>query len=142
MTNFARIRDLARQEEKLRWAVEKQMAKATRITPTFSDAPRGGGSGQRMEEDVIRLTMLKEQHAETQAELEAERAILSEYTRKLKDGTQRAAMEYRYMKAMRITEIGEAMGYSERQVFRILQRAEAQVIQWQTAKEGKSKAKA
>ena len=142
MINFARIRDLARQEERLRWAVKRQEAKCTKITPTYSNAPRGGGGEQRREEDMIRLLTVKEQHNAVKEALEDERDNLSRYTRRLKDGTWRAAMEYRYMKAMRITEIGEAMGYSERQVFRILQRAEAQVLQWQTAKDGKAKAKA
>ena len=139
MTNFARIRDLARQEERLRWAVQRQEAKCTKITPTYSNMPKGGGGNQRREEDMIRLVLVKEQHGAVKAELDTERESLGRYTRRLKDGTWRAAMEYRYMKNMRITEIGEAMGYSERQVFRILQRAEAQVIQWQKAKEAKKK---
>ena len=141
MISFERIRDLARQEERLRWAVERQEAKCTKITPTYSNTPKGGGGDQRREEDMIRLVLVKEQHEAVKAALGDARANLDRYTRRLKDGTQRAAMQYRYMKNMRITEIGEAMGYSERQVFRILQRAEAQVIQWQKVKEGKGKAK-
>lgn len=141
MISFERIRDLARQEERLRWAVERQEAKCKKTTPTYSNTPKGGGGDQRREEDMIRLVLVKEQHEAVKAALGDARANLDRYTRRLKDGTQRTAMKYRYMKNMRITEIGEAMGYSERQVFRILQRAEAQVIQWQKVKEGKGKAK-
>ena len=139
MTSFARIRDLAKQEERLRWAVERQTAKCTRSTTTYSDGPKGGGSGQRMEEDVVRLVMLKEQHAAIEAELEAERAYLGGYVRQLKDGTPRTAMTMRYMNNMRIVEIGDIMGYSERQVFRLLQRAESIIIQRQKAREGRKK---
>lgn len=139
MTSFTRIRDLARQEERLRWAVQKQEAKATRITPTYSNAPKGGGSGQRMEEDTVKLILLKEQRDAVAKELAGERETLARYTKRLKDGTQRTAMALRYMKNLRISEIGEAMGYTERQVFRILRRAESQVIQWQKVKEGQKK---
>lgn len=139
MTNFARIRELARQEERLRWAVERQRAKCTRKTPTYSDGPRGSGGGQRMEEDTIRLVMLKDQLEHVREELEPERALLQRYVKKLKDGTQRAAMEMRYMKAMGIIEIGDTMGYSERQVRRILKRAESLVLQREKASEDRRK---
>ena len=139
MTNFARIRELARQEEKLRWAVERQMAKCTRITPTYSDGPKGGGSGQRMEEDVIRLALLKDQLADVREELNIERSILQRYINRLKDGTQRAAMNMRYMRGMGIAAIGETIGYSERQIRRILKRAESLVLQREKASEDRRK---
>ena len=126
---FTRIRNLARMEERQRWAVERQMAKCTRSTPVYSAAPRGGGTGQRMEEDVILLGMLKDQHQETRTELEQARASIAPGIRQLRDGNQRMAMTMRYMKNMRIIEIGDVMGYSERQVFRILEKAEARIIQ-------------
>lgn len=135
MTNFARIRDLARQEERLRWAVKRQIAKCTRITPTYTDGPRATGNGQQREEDNVRLIMLKDQLAIVQGELDAERGALKPYVDKLGDGTQRSAMDMRYMKAMGIIEIGDTMGYSERQVRRILKRAESLVLQRQKAKE-------
>lgn len=139
MIDFGRIRDLARQEERLRWAVEKQMAKCTRITPTISDMPKGGGSGQRMEEDVIRLALLKEQHEAVAGELQGERRALEPYIRRLRDGTQRTAMTLRYMQNKRIGVIMDVMGYSERQVFRILERAESKVLQRFKGKEGQRK---
>lgn len=129
MNTFQRIRNLAKQEERQRWAVERQTARCTRITPIISDMPKGGGSGQKMEEDVILLTILKEQHAETLAALKAERGQIAPCIRRLKDGNQRTAMTLRYMKNMRIVEIGNTMGYSERQVFRILEKAETVVLQ-------------
>lgn len=139
MTIFQRIRDLARQEERLRWAVERQRARCTRITPTISNMPKGGGSGQRMEEDVIRLTMVKDQYDTVARELRAERAALAPRIAQLKDGTQRTAMTMRYMKNMRIIEIGDAVGYSERQVFRVLERAESKILQRLKGKEGQKK---
>jgi DNA-directed RNA polymerase specialized sigma subunit len=135
MTNFARLRDLIKQEERLGWAVKRQNAKCTRSTQVFDSVPRGGGDGQRMESDAVRLVLLKEQHGLVKAELDKERAGLKIYMRRLDNGTQRAAMEMRYMKGVRVTEIGDAMGYTERQVFRILKRAETQINQWQRVKE-------
>ena len=81
-----------------------------------------------MEEDVILLGMLKEQYGATRSELDAARAAIAPRVRRLQDGNQRTAMTMRYMKNMRIMEIGDAMGYSERQVFRILERAEAIIL--------------
>lgn len=130
MNVFQRIRNLAKMEERQRWAVEHQMARCARLSPVLSDMPKGGGgSGQRMEEDVILLTILKDQHEKTLAELKTERGTIAPGIRALKDGNQRTAMTLRYMKNMRITEIGNTMGYSERQVFRILERAETKVQQ-------------
>lgn len=128
MNVFQKIRNLSRMEERQRWAVERQMAKCTRITPVYSSTPKGGGGGQRMEEDVILLGMLKEQYGATRSELDAARAAIAPRVRRLQDGNQRTAMTMRYMKNMRIMEIGDAMGYSERQVFRILERAEAIIL--------------
>lgn len=129
MNVFQRIRNLAKMEERQRWAVERQMARCARLSPVLSDMPKGGGGGQRMEEDVILLTILKEQHEKTLAELKTERGTIAPGIRALRDGNQRTAMTLRYMKNMRITEIGNTMGYSERQVFRILERAETKVYQ-------------
>ena len=139
MTIFQSIRDLARQEERLRWAVERQKARCTRITTTISNAPRGGGGDQRMEEDVIRLTMVKDQYDAVATELREERAALEPCIAQLKDGTQRTAMTMRYMKNMRIIEIGDAVGYSERQVFRVLERAENKILQQLKGKEERKK---
>ena len=125
--NYTAIRDLARQEERLRWAVERQRAKCTRITPTISGMPRASGNGQRMEEDVIRLTILKENWEAVRQELDSMRAELRPWIRKLKDGTQRTAMTMRYIENRRIGEIAETMAYSESQVFRILRRAEEEI---------------
>lgn len=135
---FKRIRSLAKTEERQRWAVERQMARCTRITPVLSDMPRAKGNDRRMEEGVILLTMLREAHEMTLKELKAARASIAPGIRALRDGNQRAAMKMRYMENMRIWEIGNAMGYSDRQIFRILENAEAKVLaktEWRAARE-------
>lgn len=129
MNTFQKIRTLAKQEERQRWAVERQEARCTRVTSAISGMPRGGGSGQRMEEDTILLVIMREQHEEIKRELQEERGKIAPMIRRLKDGNQKRAMTLRYMKNMRIVEIGNVMGYSERQVFRILERAESVVQQ-------------
>ena len=127
MIDFKRMRKLIRQEERLRWAVRRMEDRATRTTPTYSAAPRsGGGSGQQMEENVIRLLMVKEQHEMILAELGQARSELQERMELIPDGVQRAALGMRYMRGMSIREIMLAMNYSERQVFRILEEAENQ----------------
>lgn len=128
MNVFRRIRELTRQEERQRWAVMRQEARCTRVTPTYSHMPKGGGDNRR-EDDMILLTILKDQHRETKAALDRERAAVAPYINKMRDGNARTAMTLRYMKGMRILQICDAMGYSERQVFRILERAESKVLQ-------------
>ena len=88
---------------------------------------------------MIRLALLKEQHEAVAGELQGERRALEPYIRRLRDGTQRTAMTLRYMQNKRIGVIMDAMGYSERQVFRILERAESKVLQRFKGKEGQRK---
>lgn len=128
MNVFQNIRKLAKTEERQRWAVERQQARCTRVSPVLSDMPKRHGGGQRMEEGVILLTMLKEAHEATLKELKKEQASIMPAIRALRDGNQRIALKMRYMENMRIWEIGNAMGYSDRQVFRILERAENKVL--------------
>lgn len=125
MIDFKHLRKLIRQEERLRWAVRRMEDRATRTTPTYSAAPRVGGNGQQMEENVIRLLMVKEQHELIRAELGQARSELQKKMELIPDGVQRAALGMRYIQGMSIREIMQAMNYSERQVFRILEEAES-----------------
>ena len=78
MTDFVKMRELIRQEERYRWAVEKQMAKATKITSTLSKSGRSGSgrTGSQVEDGAVELAPLKEEYTEIKEELDAMRAEL------------------------------------------------------------------
>lgn len=126
MNDFETIRKLARETQRLRWAMERQRARAVGVTRPMDGMP-GGGSGQRMEEDVVRLTTLQAQYQRAKQRLEDARGRVRPGIEDLEDATERAVMELRYMQDTEIGEIADGMHYSERQVFRILRRAERRI---------------
>lgn len=140
MTDFEKIVELAKTEQRLAWAVEKQKAKTTGTTITISDMPKGGGNGgKKLEEDVLKLVMLEEEHAAVTKELKEARAELRPYIRALKETKHRLEISMRYMSAQKISDIAETMNYSERQVQRDLREAETLIIQRQKRREARRK---
>ena len=127
MIDFIRIRDLARQEEKLRWAVERQTARATRTTTNITGMPRGGGSGNIQEDDIIKLAMLREEHKTAEAALKKERGRLKKAMRVVTDGLERSALSMRYMQGLKIGDIMETLNYSKSSVLRLLRSAEHRI---------------
>lgn len=137
MTDFGRILELAREEQRIRSAIDRQRARATRsAAPTISDMPRsGGGNKQRLEEDVVNLVSLQEEHTVLQKELTAARAELKRDIRQLKTASLRTILRMRYLQNSRISIIAEDMSYSERQVQRIIRDGETQIHRIQRARE-------
>lgn len=124
MIDFKLIRDLGKQEERLRMAVIKQEARATRITTSVSGMPRGGGNPKQTEDEIIQLAMIRDQHQEIKAELDGRRAELRTRMRRIRNGVQRTALVMRYMQNAKIGDIMDVLNYSRSQVIRILGKAE------------------
>lgn len=139
MTDFAELRKLIREEERARWAVEKQMSKATKRTTSFSSSGRGGGKpGSQVEENSILLAALEDDHKEIAAALEAARkelragiALLPMKEYRL----ERSMIRMRYIRGIEVRKIAEARNYSEQHVFRVVKRAEILINQAQRAAE-------
>lgn len=128
MIDFVRMRELMKNEERLRWAVIRQEARATRITTTISDMPKGQPANSR-EEVMIELAERRETYHALCEELKKRRAQLKPQIRKLKNRTQREAIRMRYMRGMSVNEISSELGYCTRQTYNLLAAGESLINQ-------------
>ena len=143
MTDFERMRVLIRQEERYRWAVEKQMAKASKMTTSFSQAGRSGSSknGSRTEEGAIMLAALQDEYKEIMEELTAARAELQESIGKIRNAKARlekTCLRMRYIQGMSIRRIALSLNYTEDYLHRKMRGAEALIINIQKEQEKKN----
>ena len=129
MIDFIRIRKLAGQEEKLRWALDKQLARATRSTANITGMPRGGGKGNGQEDEMIKLAMLRDEHRAADSALKRERGKLKRAMKKLSvdDTMERSALSMRYLQGLKIWDIMETLNYSKSSVLRLLKSAERKI---------------
>lgn len=142
MTDFDRMRVLIKQEERYRWAVEKQIAKANRMTSNISPAGRTGGSrtGSRVEDSAIVLATLREEYKEIADELEAARSELKESITRIrnpKSRLEKTCLRMRYLQGMSIRNIALSMNYTEEYMHRKIRQAEALTLRIQKAQEEK-----
>lgn len=139
MTDFERMRVLIRQEERYRWAVEKQMAKAAKSTTSISPTGGMGGSTRatsRVEDGAIMLAALKDEYAEIQEELEEARKELKESISRIRNAKKRldkTCLRMRYLQGMSIRRIALSLNYSEDYLHRRMREAEAMIITMQRA---------
>lgn len=134
MTDFERIIDLARQEQRLQSAIAKQRSKAEGVgSPRYSDMPKGPGNKQRLEEDVVQLVTLQEEHDAVMQELRPMRTELKRAIAKLRDPVMRTVMTMRYIQYRKIADIAELLTYSDRQIQRLLGDGQEQVHRRQSA---------
>jgi len=143
MTDFERMRVLIRQEERYRWAVEKQMAKSSRMTSTLSATGRTGGNknGSIVEDGAVMLATLKEEYQEIVDELEAARKELRESIvriRSAKARLEKTCLRMRYLQGMSVRQIAVSLNYTEDYLHRKMRDAEALIINIQKAQESKS----
>ncbi len=130
MIDFKQIRVLIKREEKLRWALERQMAKATRSTASFS----GSGGGRRsdtskVENGAVAMVPLREQHREIECELKRVRQDLRPKIRRLSDPLARSVMTMRYIHGISVRKIASMLDYSEQHIFDTLNKSERQINQ-------------
>ena len=143
MTNFERLRILIKQEERYRWAVEKQMAKANKMTSNISPAGKAGGSrpGSRVEESAMVLVSLREEYKEIAEELESARSELKESITRIRNPKARlekTCLRMRYLQGMSIRKIASSLNYTEDYLHRKMRDAEALILRIQKAQEDKS----
>ena len=128
MIDFQEMRRLIREEERLRWAIQKQRSKAEKITASFSQAGGGGISvGDKVGDGAVTLAELTEIHDGIKADLEAQRKELKAAMKVWeghRNGGIKNCIELRYMKGRSVRKIAVALSYSEQYVFKLLKRGE------------------
>ena len=128
MIDFVRMRELIRDEERLKWAVIRQEARATRITTTISDMPKGQPTNNR-EEVMIELAERRAAYHSLCEELKKRRAQLKPEIRRMKSRTQREIIRMRYMKGMSVNDISNEIGYCNKQIYNLLASGESLINQ-------------
>lgn len=144
MTDFFRMRELIRDEERLRWSIEKQRARAEKMTISMSRSGGGGGgkTGSQVEDGAIIIAALKDEHKELTEELEAARkdlraGIAMVGSKRL--GIGKTFIRMRYLKGIKVSVIAEKLNFSDKYIHRILKRSEALINKAQRVRESQVK---
>ena len=101
--------------ERSRW-----MARATRMVPTLSDMPRGGGERRSSEDIILRIAEIENEIDRKIDALLDQRAAVVEAITAVGDRQLREVLELRYLDGATFEEIAEEMGLSVRHVLRLL----------------------
>ncbi len=100
--------------ERSRW-----MARATRMVPTLSDMPRGGGERRSSEDIILRIAEIENEIDRKIDALLDQRAAVVEAITAVGDRQLREVLELRYLDGATFEEIAEEMVLSVRHVLRL-----------------------
>ena len=128
MINLYRMRQLMRYTIKARWKVEKEMARATKITAVLTGMPRGGAGHDQVADGAIQIDEVKRAYRETLGELEQMQHELDPLIDELENPDDRAVMRLRYIECYSPEDIAEAIHRTDRSVYYYLSRAEDQLV--------------
>ncbi len=120
---LSRYRILSRKIDDLAEELEQWRTRATKITPTLSQEPRGAGNGDKLQSSVVKICELEEELDQKIRVLLLQRDEIVAVLDSLPEDTLRQLMRYRYIKGMTWDEIAEEMYYSRMQVCRLHGRA-------------------
>ncbi len=127
MVNLYRMRQLMRYTIKARWKVEKEIARATKITAVLTGMPHGGAGHDQVAEGAIKIDEVKAAYRETLGELEQMQRELDPLIDNLDKPDDRAVMRLRYIECYSPEDIAEAIHRTDRSVYYYLSRAEDQL---------------
>jgi len=127
IVNLYRMRQLMRKTLKVQWKIEKEEAKATKITTVLTGMPRGGSGKDRVAEGAIQISEIKAAYKEILEELQTMRDTLDPLIDTLDNPDDRAVMRLRYIKGFSPEDIAEAINRTDRSIYYYLSRAEDQI---------------
>ena len=127
MIDLRRMRYLMDRLPMARLNVERAMSRATKCTQRLTMAAGGGGYGDAMSENAIRLSIAREKRDGILRELRELREALAPRIAELDDPVQRLIMQMRYLDGQSARQIAYALALSERWVFYNLSRAETRI---------------
>lgn len=122
-----RMRRLINRLPMAEFRVEQLMSKATKMTATLSDEPRGTMKSDPVADGVILLEAARESVARIKGELNGMRNELKPSVDMLEDPLSRTCIKMRYFDGVSAREIAYRLNYSERRIFQILKSAEVQL---------------
>lgn len=125
--DLRRMRYLMDRLPMARLNVERAMSRATKCTQRLTMAGGGGGYGDAMSENAIRLSVAREKRDGILRELREMREALAPRIADLDDPVQRLIMQMRYLDGQSARQIAYALALSERWVFYNLSRAETRI---------------
>ena len=128
MINLYRMRKLIRDTVKLQWRIEREQAKATKITTTLTGMPRASGNHSKVEDGAIRMADLTDAYNEVMTELKKMREELEPLIGSLDRADDRAVMRLRYMKGFSPEDIADAIHRTDRSIYYYLSRAENELV--------------
>lgn len=140
MIDFVKMRELIKQEERYRWAIERQEARATKITAALSKSGRSGSgkTGSQVEDGAIELAPLRQEYKEIKDELDvmkAELRICVARIRAPKYRLEKTCLRMRYLQGISVRKIAAMLNYSEQYLFRTMRDAERRIIVIQGGKD-------
>ena len=124
MIDFKAMREKIKQVHRLRRAVSRKYADATRITVTVSDMPKAGGIGKQLENNVVEMVAVMDEYDEARKELDDMKSQLRRRMKRLDKWQHVAVIRKRYIEEKSVSEIMEEIGYEESQTKRFLKTAE------------------
>lgn len=127
MVDLFKMRMLIRRDVKVRWRLEQEEARATKITTRLTGMPRGGKQSNQVEEGAIKISELKEAYGEILSELRMMQQELDPLISELEDPDDRAVMRLRYIGQHSAEDIAEAIHKTDRTIYYWLSRAEDQL---------------
>ena len=122
------MRKLIRDTVKLQWRVEREQAKATKITTVLTGMPRASGNRSKVEDGAIRVADLTEAYEEVMKELSDMRAELEPLIASLDNADDRAVVRLRYIKGFSPEDIADAIHRTDRSIYYYLSRAEDELV--------------
>ena len=128
MINLYRMRGLIRDTVKLQWRIEREQAKATKITTTLTGMPRASGNHSKVEDGAIRLADLTDAYNEVMTELKQMREELEPLIDSLDRADDRAVVRLRYIKGFSPEDIADAIHRTDRSIYYYLGRAEDELV--------------
>ena len=134
MIDFKEMRILIRHKDRLKWAIMREEAKATRSTTSLSKSG-GGGKGRtssKVEDGAIALAIMRDEYNQTSEELDQLQKELKRYFKHMTD-LERTVMRLRYVKGLSCGEIADKLFYSKDHIFHIARKAEIDVTRRQNA---------
>ena len=125
---LSRYRELGRQVDLRCEELAQWRSRATRVTPSLGERPRGGGGdGSPLEVAVEHIVAIEEELGREIAQLHAARREIAGAVAAVGDSTLATLLEKRYLGGKTWEAIAEEMGYSGRHIHRLQKAALAAV---------------